>query len=111
MIGRLIDWLFVRITKIVELVSVAIVEFTQAEFLGVQDHMGRGVPTPDYLTQVTKNYSILDMVSTTRLPGKIASYILQITRYLLQIATYLLKITRYLLQITRYLLQITRYIL
>ncbi|XP_023321309.1 decaprenyl-diphosphate synthase subunit 2 [Eurytemora carolleeae] len=40
-----------RITKIVELVSVAIVEFTQAEFLGVQDPMGRGIPTPDYLTQ------------------------------------------------------------
>ena len=52
-----------------ELVSIAIVEFTQAEFLGVQDPMGRGVPTPDYLTQVTKNYSMLDYVSTTRLLG------------------------------------------
>lgn len=34
-----------RVTKIVEIVSIAIAEFTQAEFLGLQDPQGRLVPT------------------------------------------------------------------
>jgi len=38
-----------RIPKIVEIVSVAIAEFTQAEFLGQQDPQGRIIPSPDQL--------------------------------------------------------------
>lgn len=38
-----------RITKIVELVSIAIAEFTQAEFLGQQDPQGRVVPSSNQL--------------------------------------------------------------
>ena len=41
-----------RITKIVELMSLAIVEFTQGEFVGKQDPQGRVVPTPDTISQV-----------------------------------------------------------
>jgi len=40
-----------RIPKIVELVSQAIIEFTQAEFLGKQDPQGKVVPTQDTLDQ------------------------------------------------------------
>jgi len=40
-----------RITKIVELVSVAIIEFTQAEFLGKMDPQGRMIPTSEVLNQ------------------------------------------------------------
>merc|ERR1719239_1753304 len=40
-----------RVTKIVEIVSIAIAEFTQAEFLGQQDPQGRVVPTEESLTQ------------------------------------------------------------
>lgn len=39
-----------RIPKIVEIVSVAIAEFTQSEFLGQQDPQGRVVPTADQLS-------------------------------------------------------------
>ena len=38
-----------RIPRIVEMVSIAIAEFTQAEFLGQQDLQGRAVPTKDGL--------------------------------------------------------------
>lgn len=38
-----------RIPRIVEMVSIAIAEFTQAEFLGQQDPQGRAVPTKDGL--------------------------------------------------------------
>ena len=38
-----------RIPKIVEIVSVAIAEFTQSEFLGQQDPQGRVVPSADQL--------------------------------------------------------------
>jgi len=38
-----------RITKIVEIISIAIAEFTQAEFIGKQDPQGRVVPTEDQL--------------------------------------------------------------
>lgn len=38
-----------RITKIVEIVSIAIAEFTQAEFLGQQDPQGRVVPSTSSL--------------------------------------------------------------
>jgi len=40
-----------RIPKIVELVSQAIIEFTQAEFLGKQDPQGKVVPTLDTVDQ------------------------------------------------------------
>jgi len=38
-----------RITKIVEIISIAIAEFTQSEFIGQQDPQGRVVPTEDQL--------------------------------------------------------------
>jgi len=38
-----------RITKIVEIISIAIAEFTQSEFLGMQDPQGRVVPTEECL--------------------------------------------------------------
>jgi len=39
-----------RIPKIVEIVSIAIAEFTQAEFLGQQDPQGRVIPAADSLS-------------------------------------------------------------
>jgi len=39
-----------RIPKIVEIVSIAIAEFTQAEFLGLQDPQGRVIPSSDQLS-------------------------------------------------------------
>ena len=39
-----------RITKIVEIISIAIAEFTQSEFIGQQDPQGRVVPTEDQLS-------------------------------------------------------------
>lgn len=39
-----------RVTKLVEVVSIAIAEFTQAEFIGVQDPQGRVVPTAEDLS-------------------------------------------------------------
>lgn len=39
-----------RVTKLVEIVAIAIAEFTQAEFLGVQDPQGRVVPTEEELS-------------------------------------------------------------
>jgi len=39
-----------RIPKIVEIVSIAIAEFTQSEFLGQQDPQGRVVPSSDQLS-------------------------------------------------------------
>lgn len=38
-----------RIPKVVEIVSIAIAEFTQAEFLGLQDPQGRVIPSSDQL--------------------------------------------------------------
>jgi len=42
-----------RIPKIVELISQAIIEFTQAEFLGKQDNQGRVLPTLETIDQVS----------------------------------------------------------
>ena len=40
-----------RVTKIVEIVAIAIGEFTQSEFVGLRDAQGQPIPTEDQLSQ------------------------------------------------------------